>query len=135
MTVRRKRIRLINFLTYILAFFITVPIIFTILIYIIVRKISRSSKKAVHKSVNYSTIMYIIAVILLVQNIFDKSILGIVLIFMLIVLAILVFFQWKNNMDVQFKKAIKILWKICFLVFMILYVCLIPVGIIMQIVK
>lgn len=52
---------------------------------------------------------------------------------MLLVLAILIFYQWKTNIDIEIKKAFKILWKICFLLFFIGYVLLTIIGIMMEI--
>ncbi len=111
-----------------------VPIIATVIVYIIVLKLSRSSKKAVHIAVNWSTIFYIISTIILIQYLFNTSITGFILIFMLFVLAVIIFYQWKANVDIEIKKAFKILWKICFLLFFILYVTFSIIGIIMEIV-
>ncbi|WP_082918069.1 DUF3397 domain-containing protein [Oceanobacillus sp. Castelsardo] len=124
----------INFIIYLLSFFIMVPIIATVIVYIIVLKLSRSSKKAVHIAVNWSTIFYIISTIILIQYLFNTSITGFILIFMLFVLAVIIFYQWKANVDIEIKKAFKILWKICFLLFFILYVTFSIIGIIMEIV-
>jgi hypothetical protein len=125
---------LIHIIIYLLSFFITVPIVATVILYIIVLKIRRSSKKAVHQAVNWSTIFYIFSVLILVQYLFNISVTGLILVFMLLVLAILIFYQWKTNIDIEIKKALKILWKICFLLFFICHVCFTVIGIIMEIV-
>lgn len=94
-----------------------------------------SPKKALHKAVNWSTFFYIIAVILLIKIVFDISGTGFILILVLAILTIVIFFQWKRHTDIQFIKAAKLLWKICFLLFLTLYVCLMGIGIILQIIK
>src|SRR5690606_24154930 len=130
-----KRIRLIDFIVNIIAFFITIPVIFTLFVYLFVLKIRRlSAKQALHKAVNWSTVLYIIAVALIVQYLFELSVAGFILIFILAILTIVILLQWKNNTDIQFVKAVKLLWKICFLLFLFLYLCLIVVGLGMHIV-
>jgi len=125
-----------EFFIYIIAFFVTIPIIFTFIIYLSFLKIIKHSpKKALHKAVNWSTLFYIIAVIILVQILFDISATGLILILILAILTIVIFFQWKRHTDIQFMKAVKILWKICFLLFLTLYVCFMGIGIIIQIIK
>lgn len=130
----REEGNLINIIIYLLSFFITVPIIATLTLYMIVLKIRRSSRMAVHKAVNWSTIFYILSVFILIQYLFNVSITGSVLIFMIIVLTIIIIYQWKTNVDIKIKKAFKILWKICFLLFFILYISFTIIGLIMEIV-
>ncbi|WP_197046673.1 DUF3397 domain-containing protein [Oceanobacillus salinisoli] len=125
---------MVDFIVYFLAFFITIPAIASVIVYIISLKIFHSTKRAVHTSVNWTTLLYIIAVNLLIQNLFHMSTTGFILLFMLIVLTLTILYQWRNHMDIEFKKAFRILWRISFLLFMFSYVCLVITGIIMQII-
>src|SRR5690625_413667 len=86
--------------------------------------------KAFHAALNWTTLLYIIAVTIMLGIVFDRSFVGIVLIFLLLSLSLIVFIQWRMGQDVQIKKAAKLLWRISFLLFFLLYGCLMIVGII-----
>lgn len=122
---------MIDILIYIISFFVTVPILASFLVYIGSMIRERNKWKAIHTAVNWTTILYIIAVAIMLRLIFNGSFLGIILIFILVVLSVIIFSQWKGKRDVQLKEAVKLLWRLSFLVFFILYGCLALYGIIM----
>jgi len=114
---------------YILSFFITIPFLASILVYIASMIRERNKWRAIHRTVNWTTVFYIIAVTIMLTLIFDVNFIGIILIVLLIGLSFIIFIQWKRNQDIQFRKATKLLWRVSFLVFFILYCCLTVVGI------
>ncbi|WP_218775550.1 DUF3397 domain-containing protein [Oceanobacillus senegalensis] len=130
-----KKLRMINFIVYIIAFFITVPIIATIFTFILFLKLCRSKKRALHKSINWTIIFYIIAVMILIQVIFQIDSFGYILVVLLTILTIIILAQWKKNTEIEFKKAFRLLWRVCFLLFLFLYLSLLIFGLIMQIVS
>ncbi|MEI3597024.1 MULTISPECIES: DUF3397 domain-containing protein [unclassified Oceanobacillus] len=121
---------MLDFIVYILSFFITIPLLASFLVYIIRMIRERNKLKAFHAAVNWTTLLYIIAVTIMLGIVFDRSFVGIVLIFLLLSLSLIVFIQWRMGQDVQIKKAAKLLWRISFLLFFLLYGCLMIVGII-----
>ena len=121
---------MLDFIAYILSFFITIPLLASFFVYIIRMIRERNKLKAFHAAVNWTTLLYIIAVTIMLEIIFDRSFIGIVLIFLLASLSLIIFIQWRTGRDVQMKKAVKLLWRISFLLFFILYGCLMVVGII-----
>ncbi|MCG5103585.1 DUF3397 domain-containing protein [Oceanobacillus alkalisoli] len=121
---------MLDIIVYVLSFFITIPLLASFLVYIISMIRERNKLKAFHSAVNWTTILYIIAVTIMLGIIFDRSFVGVVLIFLLISLSLIIFIQWRTGRDVQFKKAAKLLWRISFLLFFILYGCLMIAGII-----
>ncbi|MCM3739143.1 DUF3397 domain-containing protein [Oceanobacillus luteolus] len=121
---------MIDIIIYLFSFFITIPILASFIVYIGSMIMERNKIKAIHKMVTWTTLFYIIAVTIMLALIFDKSFLGIVLIFLLSVLSIIIFIQWKTRRDVQLKKATKLLWRISFLLFFVLYGCLAIAGVI-----
>ncbi|PAV29905.1 hypothetical protein CIL05_08480 [Virgibacillus profundi] len=124
---------MIDFIIYLIAFFITVPIFATWLLYKIIRKFKHGKLRAFHQAVNWTTILYIIAVTILLTIIFEKQFIGITLVFLLSILTVIIIFQWKMNTEILFKKAIKVFWRFSFLIFFVIYICLLLIGVIRQI--
>ncbi|GGJ86787.1 hypothetical protein GCM10007063_06640 [Lentibacillus kapialis] len=122
-----------NLIAYFIGFFITLPVLATVIVYVIGRKASRQNQKAVHTAVNWTTLLYIIAVIAMFKTIFGNSYFGIILLIMLMLFAIIVVIQWKVYTEIVFKKVLKVFWRICFLLFLLLYCLLTLTGIILRI--
>lgn len=123
---------MVNYIIYIIAFMITLPFIATILAYIIFKNLYSQQWKAIHQAVNWTTIFYIAAVTLLLTIIFNRGFITIILLVLLCMLAGIIIFQWKVNTEVELKKALKILWRICFLLFLISYIVLVIIGILQR---
>lgn len=117
---------------YLLAVFLTVPILATGLVYGISKKITRKHWKSVHRAVNWTTILYIISVSLGLSILFDRPYPGIILIVLLSLLACIVIVQWKTQTEIVFSKALKLLVRISFLLFFGLYVMLVVTGILLE---
>lgn len=121
---------MLDYLIYFVAFLITFPFVLTFAAYFLFRKVYGHQWKAIHSTVGWTTIGYVAAVPLLFKVLFGHSFIGIVLLLLLIILAIIIYFQWKVHVEVEIKQAIKILWRICFLLFLFLYIVLVFFGII-----
>lgn len=124
---------MVDFLVYFLAFFITVPPVIALILYIIGRKRFKSSMRTTHFMVNWSTIFFIIAVDLMAAMVFGKTMTGVIIVFLLLLLGIIIYFQWRHG-EIHFRKAIRLLWRITFLLFFLLYFLLLILGIIRQII-
>lgn len=120
---------MINFVSYLTAFMVTFPIIFTVVIYIIGLKFYKHKRKALHIALDSTTIFYLIAVVLLFHMLFNHNIIGIVLIIFISLLIILIIYQWKKKTEVQAIKAIRLLWRLCFVIFFLFYILLVFLGI------
>lgn len=116
---------MIDVIIYPLAFFITLPILATWLIYRMSYRIIGSKKRAMILSINWTTVLYMIAVVVMLMINFEKHFIGLILGVMLIGLSIIIIFQWKTKTEVIFSRAVKILWRICFLCFSFAYICLV----------
>lgn len=121
---------LFNYLIYLIAIVITLPIIATWFVYVMSKKIYKQTWKAVHTAVNWTTIFYIIAVIMILLMFFNKSFIGIISIFLMIMLSIIVIVQWKLKTEVILRHGLKILWRVSFLVFSFSYTFLVIFGIV-----
>lgn len=124
---------MVDYIVYFFAVFITVPLFATLIVYMISRKVYAGKWKAVHKAVNWTTIFYIIADAMLLSIIFDRQFAGIILVILLLILTLIIIIQWKMNTEVLFRKAFKTLWRITFLLFLFIYICLLVIGIIQRI--
>lgn len=124
---------MLQIFVYLFAFFFTVPIIVTGLIYVLAYFWHRRRRKAVITAANWSLVFYIISVNLIFFMMFERPTIGYTLIFLLLILAVIVTVQWKVHMEVKIGKAFKILWRGSFLFFFILYVCATFLSILLRI--
>jgi|SRR5690625_3272233 len=105
--------------------FIILPIFMSILIYLIGIRLTGNRWKAIHKTVQWTAVFYIIAVVLLLKRIFHQGFIGYILIFLIIVLATILIIQWKKETEVALLNGLRLLWRISFLLFSITYLGLI----------
>lgn len=124
---------MVDFIIYFIAFFITIPIVATWIVYKISLKLFGHKWRAIHIAVNWTTILYMIAVLILLSNMFDQQFIGIMLVLLLSMLGGIIILQWRMSTEVVLSKALKTLWRLCFLIFLFLYICLLLIGIIQRI--
>ncbi|WP_223805889.1 DUF3397 family protein [Ornithinibacillus gellani] len=120
---------MLDYLVYVIAFFVTIPIIATLLVYKLTRWRYENQWFAVHRAVNWTGGLYIIAVLMILQDLFQRTYITFILIFFLFIFTAVIFFQWKRMTEVDFAKAFKVTWRGSFLVFLLLYVFLVIIGI------
>ncbi|AXI08987.1 DUF3397 domain-containing protein [Oceanobacillus zhaokaii] len=125
---------MVDVIIYIIAFLTTVPFVLTALIYYFFIKFHQPVWKAVHSAVNWTTLFYMIAVVLILNMTFDLNVIGIVLVFYLFLLGLFIYLQWKFETEVKITKAFKLAWRIYFLLFLFLYICLVIIGIIIELI-
>ncbi|WP_226037928.1 DUF3397 domain-containing protein [Aquibacillus saliphilus] len=120
---------MIDIISYLVEVIIYVPILITIITYVIAKKVQRNNWKAIHISVNYSTLLYIISVGMLLDIIFNRNFFSIIIIVLLIMLSISVIVQWKVKEEILFRYVWKGFWRCSFLLFGFSYIGLIIIGI------
>lgn len=113
--------------------FIVIPIFVTWLLYVSSYWISKIRWKSIHIAVQGSTIFYIIAVSILLENIIEQNLIGYIFIGLLIALSIILIVQWKINTEVILKKGLKVLARLSFLIFSTIYIALISYEIIQMV--
>ncbi|WP_163970755.1 DUF3397 domain-containing protein [Oceanobacillus halotolerans] len=123
---------MLTLFTYLLASMIVVPYIMTVVIYLVAKAITKRKWKGIHIAVNWTTVFYILAVLVAFQVIFAQQLVGIILIILLSLLSFIIIIQWKKQSEVVFKKAFRFFWRLCFLLFNVLYIILILVGIVQK---
>src|SRR5690625_2704449 len=104
--------------------FICIPIIFTYVFYKIVYIFKKNKWRAIHLSVQFTAIFYIIAVTLMIYDSFQLKVSSYILIFHIVLLAIFLIIQWKTKTEVILLDGLKILLRISFLIFFVIYICL-----------
>lgn len=119
----------------IVAISITFPVVVTVGLYYILKRIYKHPKKALHKSIAYSTLFYIISVMIMLKHLFQSFYIGSVVLFLLVVLMSFVILQWKFTNEIIFKHAFKLFWRSMFLVFLIAYILLGITGIILGLIS
>jgi len=97
------------------------PGLMTIIFYQLHVRKRHNKWKAIHFSVQYSAIFYVIATSLLLHRLFSIYFIGVILIILILILAIILIIQWKQEMEVILVKGLKILWRITFLLFFLFY--------------
>lgn len=120
-------------LILIIAFFTTFPFLATWIMLWIGKKVYPDHKwKAIHFSVNWTTIFYLFAVMTMMKIIFDTYLVSLFLVLLLIILSIIIVVQWRSRMEVLLTRALKQLWRVCFLLSVFFYVTLVVIGIIKE---
>ncbi|WP_112180748.1 DUF3397 domain-containing protein [Paraliobacillus zengyii] len=123
-----------HIIAYLFAISITFPILVTVGLYYIFKRIYKHPKKVLHSSIAYSTLFYIISVMIMLKHLFQSSYVGIIILFLLVVLMSFVILQWKFTHEVIFRHAFKLFWRSMFLFFLVAYVLLGLTGIIMELI-
>ncbi len=118
---------------YLIALIIAMPFIATLFVYLIALKRYKHPLKALHISAKWTSILYIISDIVLLNIVSGKQFLGNVLIFLLVVLTAIIVYQWKRKTEIIYGQAFKLLWRFSFLFFVAAYICLLIIGIVQRI--
>jgi|SRR5690625_375335 len=109
---------------------IVIPIFLTFTFYQIMYLISKQRWKAIHFSVQASTIFYIAAVVVLLDKWIEQPLTGYILIGLILTLSIILIIQWKIHTEVILRNGLKLLARISFLIFFIAYIILISYEVI-----
>lgn len=125
---------IIDVFIYFIAFIITIPLLPTFILYKIVHNKTRHQWQAIHIAIDWTAMLYVLAVLLLFDMMFKQLFLGIILIILLLVLAAIIIYQWKENKEIVFSRAIKILWRFIFLLFLVSYIVLMFIGILLLVI-
>lgn len=113
-----------------IAFFVTFPILATYIVFWISKKVYRHQWKAIHLAVNWTTILYIFSTFIILKIIYNQYYLSYILVLLISILALIIIIQWKTKTEIIFMRAIKQLWRVCFLLFSASYFILILIGIV-----
>ncbi|MDC3416490.1 DUF3397 family protein [Aquibacillus salsiterrae] len=126
---------MVDFLANSIAFLVTFPLIATIIVYKIWVTLIRSKKRAIHATVNVTTVFYIVSVITVLFQLTNYLLLAHTLILLIILLACCVVVQWKTKGEIIFTYAWKVFYRTSFLLFLALHICVMIVGLVVTILR
>lgn len=112
---------------------ITIPLLVYILIFVIVKKLTKNHRKAVHLALDLSTIFFILSVHFLVLTIWERSYFSYIFIFMLICAIIFVIINWKVKGEIVITLFFKGFWRFNFLIFFMAYIGLTIYGVVQRV--
>jgi hypothetical protein len=126
---------LVTLLSSIIAFLVTIPLFGLLLTYFILIKLTKNRRLAVHKALDYSTILFIFAVHFLILTIWDKSLLWLILLFLIVMAMLFVIIHWRVKKEIVLRIVFKGFWRVNFLVFFITYLMLTFYGLIRRVIE
>ncbi|MCM3114040.1 DUF3397 domain-containing protein [Neobacillus sp. MER 74] len=91
---------------------------------------TKSTRKAVHISLDSTTFLFIISVHFLIVTIWEKSYFWVIILIMILIAMIFVLVHWKVKEEILIKKVIKGFWRFNFLLFLLAYLTLTLYGLI-----
>ena len=118
-----------SFFSSIITIFLTVPLLGFFIIYVLNKLITRNTRKSYHKALDYSTILFIVAVHFLLITIWGRSFFGLILLILLVIAMIFVVIHWKIKGEIIFAKVFKGFWRFNFLIFFLAYISLTVFGV------
>jgi Protein of unknown function (DUF3397) len=118
-----------SFISSIITIFLTVPLLGFFIIYVLNKLITKNTRKSFHNALDFSTILFIVAVHFLLITIWGKSFFGLILLILLVIAMIFVVIHWKIKGEIIFTKVFKGFWRFNFLIFFFAYISLTVFGI------
>ncbi|MFF2445951.1 DUF3397 domain-containing protein [Neobacillus sp. NPDC058068] len=108
----------------------TLPFIGSILVYLLIKLTTKNKRKSIHKALDYTTILYIIAVHFLIITISGKSLSWLIILFMILIAMVFVVVHWKVKQEIILIKVAKGFWRFNFIIFFLAYITLTLYGLI-----
>jgi hypothetical protein len=119
-----------SIISAIITIFFTVPLLGFIIIYFLYKIISKNTRKSFHKALDYSTILFIIAVHFLTVTIWGESFFWLILLVIILVAMFFVVIHWIKKGEIVFNKVFKGFWRFNFLFFFLAYISLTVFGLV-----
>lgn len=117
------------FISSIITIFLTVPLLGFFIIFVINKLITKNARKSFHKALDYSNILFILAVHFLLITIWGKSFFWWILLVLMIIAMVFVVIHWRIKGEIIFTKVFKGFWRFNFLIFFLAYISLTLFGI------
>ncbi|HEY4553527.1 MAG TPA: DUF3397 domain-containing protein [Bacillaceae bacterium] len=111
------------------ALFITLPALFYLTVFIIVKQWTNDHRKAIDMAINGTTFILVVSVHFLIIAIWSRSMAGVIILFMLITALLFSILYWKKRDEIIFGKVFKGYWRLSFLLFSFVYLGLLLYGI------
>ncbi|SEP55123.1 DUF3397 domain-containing protein [Piscibacillus halophilus] len=120
-----------DYFATLIALLATVPYATFFVIFYISKKITNQATRSTKLAADWSSLFFILAVNALLFLIFDYSFLIWFLVMYMVAMIIVITIQWRNEIDVNFRMAFRVVWRAGFILLAISYIVLLPIGIYM----
>ena len=114
----------------ILTIFFALPILGTILFFIVIKFILKSTKRSLHLALDYTTFLYIISVHFLIVTLWGKSFFWLIILVMLVLAMVFLLVHWKVKEEIIVKRVWKGFWRFNFILFFAAYFLLTFYGLV-----
>lgn len=119
-----------SLLSTIISVFILLPALLFIVVLSILLLLRKRRQTAFQLAADISTIFFILSVYFLAIIIWDRSLFFPLIVFMILCFMLFSWIYWKEKSRFDFIKIFRGFWRLMFLIFFLLYVCLMMYGII-----
>ncbi|MBM7540468.1 DUF3397 family protein [Amphibacillus cookii] len=119
-------------IAYLIALAITFPFVITLTLYYGVKYFVKNKKRAIHLSMEYSAIFYVIATVYIFQETFNQQIIGVLILTLLITLLLFIILQWMLIGDIIIKRVWQLYLRTLFLIFFPLNITVIILTILLS---
>ncbi|MBM7654079.1 DUF3397 domain-containing protein [Neobacillus cucumis] len=114
----------------VLTLFFALPILGTILVFIVIKFILKSTKRSLHLALDYTTFLYIISVHFLIVTLWGKSFFWLIILVMLVLAMVFLLVHWKVKEEIIVKRVWKGFWRFNFILFFAAYFLLTFYGLV-----
>lgn len=119
-----------SLLSTIISVLILLPALLFIVVLSILLLLRKRRQTAFQQAADISTIFFILSVYFLAIIIWDRSLFFPLIVFMILCFMLFSWIYWKEKSRFDFIKIFRGFWRLMFLIFFLLYVCLMVYGII-----
>ncbi|AOH54188.1 hypothetical protein ABE28_007465 [Peribacillus muralis] len=124
-----------NVVSNLAAIFITLPFLGYILFFVGAKQLTGSHRRSVQFAMDMSAILFVISVHYLIIAIWDKQILWVIMLIMIVNAIVVVMVHYKVKEEIIFHKVVKGFWRVNFAFFFVAYILLFSIGLITSITK
>ncbi|GAA0460541.1 DUF3397 domain-containing protein [Alkalibacillus silvisoli] len=120
-----------DILTSIIAFMSTAPFIVFLVLFFILKKVTKQATRSTKIAADVSCVLFLISVIGLIDYIFNISLLWETIIFYMLFLALMITLQWRKGEEIYITQAIRFVWRASFVMLSVAYFLLVPIAILL----
>ncbi|MDY0396294.1 DUF3397 family protein [Virgibacillus halophilus] len=109
---------MIDLLVHLFAFLVTIPLLATLLVFVVLKWKYTSSGTAFRKSAQWTAIFYVIAVDLILSDLFQFHVLFFIILFFILIAGLILVGQYKVKGRLLYGRAVDIAWRMFFFDFL-----------------
>ncbi len=119
-----------SILSWIIATFVTLPLVSYIIIFVAVKQMKKDHFLAVNWAVNGSTLFFILSVHFLIITIWDVSFLWAIIVFLILLAMTVIIVHHRIKGEIRLQKVFRGFWRLCSLTFITAYCTLVVIGLV-----